>query len=211
MTRAAGSLLMASANCAAYGLPVLLFAHGEPGFTCGVVYMLTSISLQATLGVGIGASHKGVRIRSWRGRMGRVPWLHAFLLALLVRAIDLRLPTGVYRGIDLLPSAAIPVQVIVRGVQLARVPLRRVAVEAVWLSGLKLVVPPLLAQGLTALLGVHGLLRSVLMVEASMPSAVSALILATHSDRRPELAATVVFLTTVLSLGILTVILPVLN
>ncbi len=52
--------------------------------------------------------------------------------------------------------------------------------------------------GDTALLGADGLLRSVL-------------ILATHFNRRPELAAAVVFLTTGLSLGSLTLILSILN
>ena len=210
-TRATGSLVMTFANCGTYGLAVLLFAYGDAGFTLGVVYMLTSSLMQATLGVGIGAWRKGTRIGAWLGQAARVPWLYAFLLALLVRAVNWELPSGVYRGIDLLASAAIPVQLVVLGIQLARAPIRGVAKEAVWLTGLKLALPPLLAWGLTVLLGVEGLLRSVLIVQASMPSAINALILSMHFNRRSELAATVVFLTTVLSLGTLTLILSILN
>jgi predicted permease len=210
-TRAAGSLVMTFANCGTYGLAVLLFAYGDVAFTLGVVYMLTSSLLQATLGVGIGAWRRGMPVRDWIGQAARVPWLYAFLLALLFRATGSVLPAGVYRAIDLLASAAIPVQLILLGVQLARVPLRGVAREAVWLTGFKLALPPLLAWGLTTMLGVKGLLRSVLIVEASMPSAINALILSMHFKRRPELAATVVFLTTVLSLGSLTLILSILN
>jgi predicted permease len=210
-TRAAGALVMTFANCGTYGLAVLLFAYGEVGFTLGVVFMLTSSFLQATLGVGIGAWHRGMRLRTWIGQAARVPWLYAFLLALLFRTTGWVLPVGVYRGIDLLASAAIPVQLILLGVQLARVPLRGVAREAVWLTALKLALPPFLAWGLTTMLGVEGLLRSVLIVEASMPSAINALILSMHFKRRPELAATVVFLTTLLSLGSLTLILSILN
>ncbi len=210
-TRAAGSLVLTFANCGTYGLAVLLFAYGEVGFTLGVVYLLSSSLLQATLGVGIGAWHRGMRVRDWIGQAARVPWLYAFLLALLFRATGSVLPVGVYRGIDLLAAAAIPVQLILLGVQLARVPLRGVAREAAWLTALKLALPPLLAWGLTTMLGVEGLLRSVLIVEASMPSAINALILSMHFKRRPELAATVVFLTTVLSLGTLTLILSILN
>jgi predicted permease len=210
-TRAVGSLVMTFANCGTYGLAVLLFAYGEAGFTLGVVYMLTSSLLQATLGVGIAAWHRGMRLRTWLGKAARVPWLYAFLLALLFRATGWVLPVGIDRGIDLLASAAIPVQLVLLGVQLARVPLRGVAREAVWLTSLKLALPPLLAWGLTTMLGVEGLLRSVLIVEASMPSAINALILSMHFKRRPELAATVVFLTTMLSLGSLTLILSVLN
>lgn len=59
--------------------------------------------------------------------------------------------------------------------------------------------------------GAEGLLRSVLVVEASMPSAINALILSMHFKRRPGLSATVVFLTTLLSLGTLTLTLSILN
>ncbi len=210
-TRAAGSLTMTFANCGIYGLAVLLFAYGEAGFEFGVVFMLTSLMLQATLGVGIGAWHRGTTFRAWAGRAIRVPWLYAFLIAFLIRLIGWEIHVGIYRGIDLLASAAIPVSLIVLGIQLARVPLKRIAGEAIWLSALKLGLPPLLAWGLTGLLGVEGLLRSVLIVEASMPSAINALILAVHFRRNPELAASVVFLTTLLSLGTLTVILSILN
>jgi predicted permease len=121
-TRAAGSLVMTFANCGTYGLAVLLFAYGEVGFTLGVVYMLTSSLLQATVGVGIGAWHRGMRVRNRIGQAARVPWPYAFLLALLFTATGSVLPVGVYRAIDLLASAAIPVQLILLGVQLARVP-----------------------------------------------------------------------------------------
>jgi len=152
-----------------------------------------------------------MRLRTWIGQAARVPWLYAFLLVLLFRATGSVLPVGVYRGVDLLASATIPVQLILLGVQLARVPLRGIAREAVWLTAAKLGLPPLLAWGFTAVLGVEGLLRSVLIVEASMPSAINALILSMHFKRRPKLAATVVFLATVLSLGTLTLILSILN
>jgi len=210
-TRAAGSLVMTFANCATYGLAVLLFAYGEAGFTLGVVYVLASSLMQATLGVGIGAWHRGMKLRTWLGQAARVPWLYAFLLAVLFRVTGWRLPVGVYRGIELLAAGTIPVQLVLLGIQLSRVPLRGVAREAVWLTGFKLALPPFLAWGLTAAMGVDGLLRSVLIVEASMPSAINALILSMHFNRRPELAATVVFLTTLLSLGTLTIILSVLN
>lgn len=210
-TRAAGSLVLTFGNCGTYGLAVLLFAYGEAGFTLGVVFMLTGTLMQATLGVGIGAWHRGMKLRTWLAHASRVPWLYALGLALLFRATGWRLPVGVFRGIDLLAGAAIPVQLILLGVQLSRVPYRRVAREAIWLTGLKLALPPLIGYGLTLLFGVKGLLRSVLIVQSSMPSAINALILSMHFRRNPELAATVVFLTTVLSLGTVTVIVSLLS
>ena len=209
--RAAGSLVLTFSNCGTYGLAVLLFAYGEAGFTLGIVFMLTGVVMQATLGVGIGAWHRGMKLRTWLGRAARVPWLYAILLSVLFRSTGWELPLGIFRGIDLLADAAIPVQLVLLGIQLARVPRRAIAREALWLTGLKLAIPPLLGWGLTALFGVEGLLRSVLIVQSSMPSAINALILSMHFNRKPELAATVVFLTTVLSFGTLTAVLSLLN
>ena len=209
--RAAGSLVLTFGNCGTYGLAVLLFAYGEAGFTLGIVFMLTGTVMQATLGVGIGAWHRGMKLRTWLGQAARVPWLYAILLSVLFRAMRWDLPLGIFRGIDLLADAAIPVQLVILGIQLARVPRRGIVQEALWLTGLKLAVPPLLGWGLASLLGAEGLLRSVLIVEASMPSAINALILSMHFHRKPELAATVVFLTTILSLGTVTVVLSLLS
>jgi predicted permease len=188
-TRAAGSLMMTFTNGGVYGLAVL----------------------RETLGVGIAAWRKGMHIRSWAAQALRVPWLYALLVALVFRATGWELHVGLCRGIDLLASAGMPVALIVLGIRLSRVPLRGIAREAVWPTGLKLALPPLLAWRFTGMLGVEGLLRSVLIAEASMPSAINALILSMHFNRRPELAATVLFLTTALSLGTLTLILSVLN
>lgn len=78
-------------------------------------------------------------------------------------------------------------------------------------DGSQAYAPTALRVGLTAMLGIGGLLRSVLIVEVSMPNAIDALILSMHFNWRPELTATVVFLTTLLSLGALTLIPSVLN
>ena len=78
--------------------------------------------------------------------------------------------------------------------------------DSILLSAIKLTIPPLLGLGLTRLLGIEGLLRVVLVVEAGMPSAVNALILATNYRRNTELAATTVLVSTILSLG--TIALP---
>jgi predicted permease len=63
----------------------------------------------------------------------------------------------------------------------------------------------------TAALGIEGLLRVVLIVEASTPTAVNALILSLQYDRRPDLTASVVLLTTVGNLATMSVLLMLLR
>jgi len=207
----AGTLVLTFSNCGNYGLPVLLFAFGEEGFALGVVYLLVSIMMQSTLGIGIASWHKGMSWRKWALHVLKVPYLYAFLLAVLLRVARIELPLGIFRSVDLLASAAIPGQLLMLGIQLAEVRLHHFDFDSISLSVTKLAVPPLLAWGLTTLFGIGGLLQSVLIVEAAMPSAVNTLVLAMHYRRNTDLAATVVFLSTVISLGTVALVLTLLR
>ncbi len=205
-TRAATVLTLSLSNTGNYGLPILLFAFGNKGFALGMLYILGHMAFQITFGVGTAAWDKGMKLWHIPLNLLKVTWIYAFALALILRGTGVTLPLPVDRPIELLAQAAIPVQLLLLGVQLAQVQLRGVLREAISLSAAKLILPPLIAWGLTALLGIHGLLRAVLIVEGSTPSAVNSLILALQYNRRPDLASSVVLLTTIgniVTMGIL--------
>jgi predicted permease len=65
-TKTAAVLSFTFNNCGNYGLPVLLFAFGEAGFTLGVLYMVVHQVYQIFFGVGIASWRKG--ISSWSPR-----------------------------------------------------------------------------------------------------------------------------------------------
>jgi malate permease and related proteins len=210
-SQAAGTLVLLFANCGNYGLPVMLFAFGEEGFAFGVIFVMVSIMMQATIGISVASWQKGSKWKQGFVRVLRYPHLYAFLLAVIMRSVAFEMPQSVFRAIDLLAQAAIPGQLLMLGIQLSRVRLHHFGVDSILLSGIKLLIPPFLGWGITTMLGITGLLQAVLIVEASMPSAVNALILATQFRRQPELAATVVFVSTVLSLVTITVLLSILT
>jgi len=204
--RAAAILSFAFNNIGAYGLPVLLFAFGQEGLALGVVYLVAHSALQATLAVGVAAWRGGNSIRALLGSVLRVPWIYALALALLCRLTRLSLPTGVGRSVELLSEGAIPVQLILLGLQLSEVRIGRVLREAAPLAVAKLVLPMLTAFGVTAAFGLTGLTRNVILVQASAPAAMNSLVLALHYDRRSELVAAVILLTTIgscLTVGLL--------
>jgi len=196
-TRAATVLTLSLSNTGNYGLPILLFAFGEKGFALGMLYILGHMAFQITFGVATAAWRKGVSI--WRVPLNllKVPWIYAFGLALVLRGTGTTLPIPIDRPIELLAQAAIPMQLLLLGIQLGQVKLKGIMGEALPLAAAKLILSPLLAWGLTSALGIHGFLRAVLIVEGSTPSAVNSLILALQYNRRPELVSSVVLLTTV--------------
>ncbi len=206
-TKTSAILSLSFNNCGNYGLPVLLFAFGEAGFTLGVLYMVAHMMYQIVVGVGIAGWRKGMVFRDVVFKILRVPWLYAFLLAMTVRLLDLELPVLLARPVELVAGATIPVQLLLLGMALARVRIGSLWRQAIPVSLTKLILPPLLAWGLTSLFGFEGLLRSVLILEASAPTAVNALILSLQYERRSELTASIVLLTTLGGLGVTSLLL----
>jgi len=76
---------------------------------------------------------------------------------------------------------------------------------------LRLLISPLLAFGLARLLGLSDLSMRVVVLEASMPTAVNMVLYSLEFDARPGFVAGVVVVTTVLSLATLALLLTVLR
>lgn len=196
-SRAAAALVLTFGNCGNLGLPLLLFAYGPEGVRVGALFLATQTLLLSTLGVGAAAWGRGKVL----GELARAPWLYAAGAALVARWTGL--PEVVARASGLLAQGAIPLFLLLLGLELAQVREVRELRPALLLAALRLGVGSALAWGLAALLRPEGLLRGSLVLEGSVPSAVNALLLASGYGRRPDLAASVVFLSTLLSAGTL--------
>jgi len=205
--QAAASLVLMLGNHGTYGLPVVFFMFGDRGLALAVLFLVCAILLQSTLGVGVAMWRRGTRPRHLLGGVLRVPWIYAFVVGLILRAVDVSLPEGLWRAVDLVADGAIPLQLVLLGMELARLRLGTIASATTELALLRTVGAPLVALGLATAVGADGLLWAVLLVQGSMPSAINSMILAIRYDRRPELAASVVFVTTLASLASLTAIL----
>lgn len=208
--RAATSLVLTFGNCGNLGLPILLFAYGPSAVDVGVVFLAAQTVLLATLGVAL-AAWDGGRVRWWSmlGSLLRGPWPYAVGAALLARGTGL--PEALSRATELLASGAIPLFLLLLGLELARVRMEQLAGPAIGLAVFRLVAGGLLAWALAWGFRAEGLLRGSLVIEGSTPSAVNAFLLASQYNRRPDLAASALFLSTLLSLGTLSVTLVLLG
>jgi len=210
-SRVAGTLALFLNNSGNYGLPILLFAFGNAGFQYGVLYVVVHAAMQVVIGVGIASWKKGMSIWKLLGKVVSVPWFYALIIALALRWTGTILPDSIIKPVDMLAQATIPLMLLLLGVQLAQVKIKSVLPKATVVAGLKLLLPPLLSWGLTAVLGIHGLLRAVLIIEGSTPTAVNALLLSLQYHRRPDLTSSVLLLTTLGNLVTMTVLLVLLT
>jgi predicted permease len=191
-------LVVMFVNGGNYGLTLNRLRYGEDGLARAVVFFVVSTILVYTLGVLIASMGKA----NWRtslARLVRLPAFYAVILAIVAYSSDIHIPRPLLRGIELAGTGAIPVMLVVLGMQIADM----TDIGRVWLAApasvLRLIVAPLVAVILAGWFGLDGLNRSTSVIEASMPTAVVTTILAVEFDVRPGLVTSTVVLSTILS------------
>ena len=204
--RSAFVLTSAVPNNGNMGLPICLFAFGTPGLTLATVYYVTSSFLTNTVGVVVASAGRAPLAVALQQSL-RAPMLYAAFLGLLFNRTGFTLPVGIFRAIDLLASAAIPGMLILLGIQLRHAPLRDRQWVIMRATSIRLLAAPILAWLICSVVGVGGLERNVITLQAAMPTAVMTSVLATEFDAAPRLVATIILLTTLLSMLTLSLVL----
>ncbi len=203
-------------NSGNYGLPTSRFAFGEAGFQRALLYFIAQTILAQTLAVPIASAGRS-DLRSAVRQIFAMPQIYAVALGLLARFSGIDLPHrgdalgSVFRGVALMADAALPLLLLLLGMQLANGTTvedwRLTATVAV----LRLGISPVLAYGIARALMLDDLALRVVVLEASMPSAVNMVLYSLEFNARPRFVAGVVVVTTLLSLVTLTLLLSVLR
>lgn len=213
LDRVTGSALMLTAafpNLGNYGLPVVLLAFGQPGLAAGTLLLAVQSLYSLTLAVFIASSSNLSLARAGR-EVSRQPIVLAVIAALAVNFSHVPLPPFLLSAIGLSAQAAIPLMLLVLGMNFATtrgIEDRGLVAIAVLT---RLVVGPLVGWALVTALGVGGVARDVLIVGSAMPTAVFTILTATQFDARPRLVSDTVVASTVASVLSITVVLAVLT
>jgi len=198
--RRALTLPVLSVNAGNFGLSVVLFAYGQEAQARAMVYFAASAVIANSLGVALAAGGG-----SWRQMLlnvARVPMIYATIVALVLNAIGtIEIPAVLMKPIELLGGAAVPMLLLVLGLQLVKSAEKlRLHVSTITVATvLRLLVAPLIAIGVAWLTGVQGITRRACMLEASMPAGVTSTILALEYDLEPEVVTGTVFVSTLCS------------
>ena len=140
-----------------------------------------------------------------------MPLVYAVTLGLALNLGGLNVPEPIMKAVDLVSAAAVPVMLTILGMELGRATLGddRLTISLATIA--KLVFTPIIAFPLAALFGLTGVGRSVAIIEASMPTAVMASIIAVEFDVRPRMVTGIVFVSTIFSIVTLTILLAILQ
>ena len=199
LTRSAFILSIALTNVANYGIPLNEFAFGQRGLERAIIVGVLGGIYANTVGVFLASSGKASLRRAF-GNVWKVPLPYAAVLGLSVNFGYLPAPNMVMRITGLLGNAAVPLMLIMLGMQVAQVSLRGQWGVMIGAALLRLLGGAAVGFSFSALLGLEGATRQVAIVEASMPTAVIAGILATEFNSDSQLVSSVIFLSTLLSL-----------
>ena len=193
-------------NSGNYGLSVNLFAFGQDGLERAAVFFTVSAFLTNSVGVYLASRGQASGPGALRN-VFKVPIIYGALAGFVVNLTAITVPEPVAKAVNLVGGASVPLMLLLVGVQLARTSLAG-ELKVIGLAAfVRLVVAPAVALVLAAWLGLTGVTRQTCITEASMPTAVMTIILATEFEAEPQFVAGVVFVSTLASVITLTLLL----
>ena len=150
------------------------------------------------------AGGAGIR-QAWRSPLA-VPSLWAAATGLTLNYAGLSIPDPAEKTVETVGVSSIPVMLIVLGLHLRRPLKSETTLDLAAAVVLRLGVAPFFTWLATLVLDVDGLAQKTAIVIGGMPTAVMAIIFATHYDARPAFVTRAVVVTTLLSVASLTVL-----
>lgn len=188
------------------GLPLIAFALGSAGLERAIIYMIASSIF--LFGVAPALLH-GESLKSGLLLVLRIPLIWAMGVGLLLHELSVALPDAISQGLHLLGESAIPLALIILGIELSDTQVKAGRYEFSALS-LRLLLAPLLALGIGRALAMPVLDLQVFILQSAMPCAINSIVLvAEFGGDAPRTARTIVastlasFLTLPIVLGLM--------
>lgn len=203
---AAYVLVAAFGNVGNFGLPIIQFKFGEEALVAASFYFLVLSMFGFMVGVTAATWHQGTGLRAlWMAF--KTPAVLAVIPAILVNTFNVPLPLFVGRAVGLLAGALIPVMLVTLGVQLAGMGMPKLTRDVVVSSLVRLLAGPAFALLLVVPFGLTGIERGAGILQASMPVAVLAALIALEHRLLPDFVTTVTLFSTLVSAVTLTMVL----
>jgi predicted permease len=190
-------------NSGNMGLPIILFALGEAGLERGVIYLIAwNLVVLITMP---GFLQAGGFLSSLRFTF-KLPLFWAILFGMSFNQLNIQLPLRLDEGLHLLSESAVPMALILLGLQIAGSSLKLTRYE-MGASFLRLLGGLIISYSVGKIIGVDTIDLKVFMLQGSMPSAITAFIMVNEFGGDAERTARVVIVSTVFSFLFLPVVL----
>ena len=213
--RSALVLVSSFSNSGNFGIPLSTFAFGAVGRATAVVYLVGQSVVVYTVGVYLASRSGGARGLGSIRRVFELPLVYAVVLAAGARWLGVVPPADgtAMSTVQIVGDAAIPLMLILVGIQLANTNYGAAVARVGTANALKLVVAPVVGFVIAAGFGfADTTVARVFVLECAAPAAITPLILVIEmgSDRSvggvtaPEYVSAAVLTTTLASVPVLT-------
>ncbi|GGH71524.1 membrane protein [Compostibacillus humi] len=194
-------------NSGNYGLPVVLYSIGPVALPYAVFIMVIQGLQNNFFGVYYASRSKSGFKRSIITVM-KMPTTYAMILAFLFQFSDVSIPESVHSTLSMVGDAAIPVMMILLGMQLGSMTGLNLNWQVIVSSvTLKMLIAPVFAFLFVLLFEVDPLLGSILIIISAMPPAATTTMYAIEFDTEPELVSSITFISTMVSIVTITILL----
>lgn len=183
------AMFMNSGNMA---LPFSLLAFGEAGFDKAIMFFITIVFIQYSLGIFIAKGQGGFR------EIFRLPLIYAAVAGLAASVFHFRLPPFLMRPVEMLADVAIPLMILSLGIQLRSLRVSAVR-HAMAGAGIRMGGGFLVAAVFVALFNIGGLTRNVIFLDSIMPPAVINVVLSQKYLADPDIVASAIVMGTLMS------------
>ncbi len=184
------TMFMNSGNMA---LPLALLSFGSRGLQVAILYYVSVSLLVYTLGIYMAKGGDGFR------EIFRLPLIYATLIGIGLSVAEIPLPSPLTVTVDMIGDATIPLMLLSLGYRLESIHARDLGM-AIWGGIIRIGGGFLISLALVWFTGLGGVTGKIVILSSSMPSAVINFILTERYNLNPALVASVVVVSTVMSL-----------
>lgn len=209
--RAAFALGATTPNVGNMGLPVSQLAFGSAGLDIAVMCFVVGSVMANSIGIAIGSTASGGSKREALRAPLRFPALYAALAGVLVNVLNIDLPVTIAAPAQSLAGAAVPVMLVVLGLQLRDAGGRDYLFDTFVVNLGRLLIAPAAAYFGATAIGLEGLDRDAIVVATAMPTAIIATIIATEFKATAAFVTRTVVTSTLVSMLSLSVLITILR
>lgn len=192
-------------NSVYFAYPVVLATFGDSGLAHAILFDLGQTTLTLTVLYAIAVWHgaKSATARSALVRFVSSPPLWALCASLLCSLAEWRLPTWLREVLTPIHLSTTPLASLVLGLSIGFTALRRTWSVALVGVAIRMLGGLLLGVGATAALTLTGMERTIVILIAAMPSAVTAVIFAADTGLDEDLVTSIVALSICVGIALL--------
>ena len=186
------TMFMNSGNMA---FPLALLAFGEEGLAIAIIYYVAISILVYSLGIYIAKGQGGF------SEIFKLPLIYASIAGITLNLTDTTLPESILSTVEILGNATIPLMLVSLGYRLHSTHLTSLDIS-ISIAGalIRIAGGALIAYLITVAFGIDGLNQKIIVLSSSMPSAVINFIVSYRYKLHSELVASIISVSTVLSL-----------